>query len=170
MWSIKSELHLVTLTYIMVVPFKQSPCAGSVKAMVQDWQSGSNQHPTLKFVTISKCWVYFSITYIRQGFHFVGYAFIDDTDLIQSYSDQQSIEEVISEMQQSLDTWEGGLHATGGAIAPGKSFWTMVAFHWSSGNWWHLKNNEAPGNIKVKDIAGIVQNLARLEPNVLQKP
>jgi ribonuclease HI len=98
--------------------------------------------------------------------HFVGYAFVDDTDLIQSNLNQQEIEQVISDMQKSLNTWEGGLHATGGAIVPGKSFWTLAAFHWSGGNWRYLKNNEAPGTITVKDIAGLTQNLARLEPHM----
>ncbi len=56
--------------------------------------------------------------------HSVGYAFVDDTDLVQFDARDQnmSTEEVMEKMQDSINRWEGGLKATGGAIVPQKSF------------------------------------------------
>jgi hypothetical protein len=50
----------------------------------------------------------------------VGFAFVDDTDLVTSGPDM-SIDEVKSRIQKSLIAWEGGIRATGGAIEPRKS-------------------------------------------------
>jgi hypothetical protein len=47
----------------------------------------------------------------------VGYAFVDDTDLVTSEPQVSKIQ-VMGKMQNSLDAWEGGLRATGGAIVP----------------------------------------------------
>jgi hypothetical protein len=47
----------------------------------------------------------------------VGFAFVDDTDLVTSGPDM-SIEDVKSCIQESLIAWEGGIQATGGAIKP----------------------------------------------------
>jgi hypothetical protein len=54
----------------------------------------------------------------------VGYAFVDDTDLIQfdARAQNTSTEEVMDKMQDAINRWEGGLKATGGAIVPQKSF------------------------------------------------
>jgi hypothetical protein len=52
----------------------------------------------------------------------VGFAFVDDTDLVTS-GPNMSLDEVKSRIQQSLTAWEGGIRATGGAIEPNKSHW-----------------------------------------------
>mmetsp|Transcript_3738 Transcript_3738/g.4406 ORF Transcript_3738/g.4406 Transcript_3738/m.4406 type:complete len:126 (+) Transcript_3738:998-1375(+) len=53
---------------------------------------------------------------------FVGYAFFDDTDLpTLNMSDIRiTAAEVMEDMQESINRWEGGLKVTGGAIAPEK--------------------------------------------------
>jgi hypothetical protein len=57
----------------------------------------------------------------------VGYAFVDDTDLVTS-DPGGSKEKIIQKMQHSLDAWEGGLRATGGAIVLEKSHWYLIEF------------------------------------------
>jgi hypothetical protein len=54
---------------------------------------------------------------------FVGYAFVDNTDIIESKSGL-SLSECVTGLQQVLDTWEGALKATCGAIVPEKHFGT----------------------------------------------
>jgi hypothetical protein len=72
----------------------------------------------------------------KQLTRFVGYSFVDDADLIQTPRDDREMhQEVIAGLQHSLNTWEGGLWETGGAIVPEKSFWYLADFKWSSGNW-----------------------------------
>ena len=52
-----------------------------------------------------------------QALVIAGFAFVDDTDLIHtaSHPDKDS-KEVLQEAQQAMNTWEGTLRATGGAI------------------------------------------------------
>ena len=59
---------------------------------------------------------------------FVGFAFVDDTNLGICASHLTSPEQVVAKMQHSLDHWEGGLKATGGANAPEKTFWHLLAY------------------------------------------
>jgi hypothetical protein len=35
---------------------------------------------------------------------------------------------LVREMQQVVDTWEGGLRASGGALVPVKSYWFLIHF------------------------------------------
>jgi hypothetical protein len=52
---------------------------------------------------------------------FVGYAFVDDTDLIVTAPDMiADWQNVAKRMQDSVTAWEGGIRATGGAIVPEK--------------------------------------------------
>jgi hypothetical protein len=55
--------------------------------------------------------------------HFVGYSFVDDTDIIQSGQPGEPFQVLATCMQAAMDIWEGGLWATGGALEPEKSFW-----------------------------------------------
>jgi hypothetical protein len=50
---------------------------------------------------------------------FLGYAFVDDTDIRQTGQDEFTTgEEVATQMQGAMDAWEEGMRATGGAIVP----------------------------------------------------
>jgi hypothetical protein len=66
---------------------------------------------------------------------FTGYAFIDDTDLIIAKVSSYSYQYVMIELQIAVDTWEGGLKATGGAIVPDKAFVFVINFKWVGGKW-----------------------------------
>lgn len=57
----------------------------------------------------------------KDHLSFSGYSFVDDTDLIQSQISSATYKEIIQSLQLSLDTWEGSLKATGGAIVPEKT-------------------------------------------------
>lgn len=109
--------------------------------------------------------VHSHLLYPKKEILFVGYAFVDDTDLIQTSKALQPSEEVIAEMQWSLNAWEGGIRATGGAIIPEKSRWFLVDFHWNSGNWTYKWNRNALGNLTVRDISGTTKVLKCLEPS-----
>jgi hypothetical protein len=49
-----------------------------------------------------------------KDLHFVGYSFIDDTDLVQSGKTGEEMEVLACRVQSAMDTWKGGLIATGG--------------------------------------------------------
>jgi hypothetical protein len=61
-----------------------------------------------------------------EQLHFVGYRFFDDTDIIQSGQPGEPFQVLAMRMQVAMDTWEGGLRATGGALEPEKLFWYLI--------------------------------------------
>ncbi len=96
---------------------------------------------------------------------FVGYAFVDDTDSVQTAFHGDSIVEVIRKMQDAIDHWEGGIRATGGALVPVKSHWYLVDFKWNyDGTWGYSTKEEAPGELTVLDATGTRCTIERLEP------
>jgi hypothetical protein len=48
--------------------------------------------------------------------HFVGYSFVDDTDIIQSGQPGGAFQVLPMRMQADMDTWEGVLHSTRGSL------------------------------------------------------
>ena len=70
----------------------------------------------------------FTSAILKECRQVVGFALVDDTDLITSRRTGESINDVLKRMQQSVDLWEGTLRATGGALSPEKSFWYWVDF------------------------------------------
>jgi hypothetical protein len=92
--------------------------------------------PALKVMRTEGFGTYFRACISGDSIRFVGYSFVDDTDLIQSAKQSSDTEsEVAAEMQRALDTWEGALRAMGGAIVPEKSFWYLIGFQWIEGAW-----------------------------------
>ena len=59
-----------------------------------------------------------------ENTHLVGFAFVDDTDLISLNMDDDEVtwENIGQDMQDAINRWEGGLKSTGGAIVPEKSW------------------------------------------------
>ena len=66
----------------------------------------------------------------KESSHIVGFAFVDDTDLItyNMRNKDTSVEDTMIEMQSSIDRWEGGLCTTGGAIVLEKSWVYPIDF------------------------------------------
>ena len=101
---------------------------------------------------------------------FVGYAFVDDTDSVQTAFHGDSIVEVIRKMQDAIDHWKGGIRATGGALVPVKSHWYLVDFKWKyDGTWGYSTKEEAPGKLTVLDATGTRCTIERLEPTKAQR-
>jgi hypothetical protein len=113
-----------------------------------------------------------------HGFHIISaitatlvtmvcYAFVDDTDVVQSACNViQPGEEVVPQMQSSVDRWEGGLRATGGALVPAKSHWYLIDFKWTGKLWKYRSIEEMPGELSILDTTGQRVTLNRHEPKV----
>jgi hypothetical protein len=98
---------------------------------------------------------------------FVCYAFVDDTDVIQSASSTATPgEAVIADMQIVLDRWGGLLRATGGALVPKKSFWYAIDFRWNGCKWVYRTIDDMPGDILISDVDGARVILQRHEADV----
>ena len=72
--------------------------------------------PVLNIMRAEGYGVCFHTALTATEIHFVGYAFVDDTDLVQSkISSADSVHSLAAEMQSAVNLWEGTLRATGGA-------------------------------------------------------
>ncbi len=93
----------------------------------------------------------FSVRTVISGdeFSFVCYTFVDDSDVVHSTKEdattventtttdetETAITKLVNEMQQVVDTWEGGLRASGGALVPSKSYWFLMHFIFENNGW-----------------------------------
>ena len=70
----------------------------------------------------------------------IGFAFVDDTDLLQNKQNPTNdIINIVDELQGSLDIWQGILRTTCVALDcddPNKSYWYIVNYKWSSDRRW----------------------------------
>jgi hypothetical protein len=104
----------------------------------------------------------------KKTSHLVGYAFVDDTDLVQFDARDSSLseEDSLDRMQDAINRWEGGLKATGGAIVPQKSFVYPVIFDFDdTGKWHYRKTDDIDYQFTVPDCDDNLQNLDMLDPS-----
>jgi hypothetical protein len=66
-----------------------------------------------------------------------------------------------------MDTWEGGIRATGGALEPSKSHWYLLDFKWIPKQlcWNYQMIHELPGTLQVRNPQGKRETLERVEIN-----
>jgi len=94
----------------------------------------------------------FKASISREHIKFVGYSFVDDTNLIQTGPTLHSMAaNTMPLMQAALDLWNQGLSTTGGALIPEKSFWYSIDFKWKSGRWQYDKNAGANDQLMMTD-------------------
>ena len=63
----------------------------------------------------------------KQIFYMVGFAYVDDSDLIQSGNNPI---EVLESMQALMNNWSSLMGVTGGSISVEKSWWYLVEYIW----------------------------------------
>ena len=102
---------------------------------------------------------------------FVCYAFVDDMDLVHTRpGDDHTGSDLIPEMQEALDHWEGGLRTSYGALIPSKSHWYLVGFKRKNGFWNKYSSNaDRPGDITLRDHLGDHVPLERVEVTEARK-
>jgi hypothetical protein len=72
--------------------------------------------------------LYFFLHLSNKKLRFVGYAFLDDSELVQALQISSTPEEIIQAIQQDVNKWEGSLSTTSGSIVPDKTYWYQVDF------------------------------------------
>lgn len=89
-----------------------------------------------------------------------GFAFVDDTDLIQIGT---TTTETLKTAQEGLILWEQLMRATGGALEPTKSDWVMVNYQQHQGKW-RLEPKKESRQLQVRGPDDVVQPLRQLSP------
>jgi hypothetical protein len=101
----------------------------------------------------------------NETYYFACYTYVDDTDLVHTGTSSTSPTQIFTEMQSILDHWEGGLHATGRALVPPKSYWYGIDFKWHKTKlkWEYKTIAQLPGSLHMKDHQHDLTLLERLE-------
>jgi hypothetical protein len=102
----------------------------------------------------------------KKSSHLVGYAFVNDTDLVQFdlRDPQETEDEMLDKMQDAISRWEGGLKATGSVIVPQKSFVYPVIFDFDAAGIWHYRKAEdIDYQFTVPDCDNNIQHLELLD-------
>lgn len=133
----------------------------------QIWAAVSS--PVFDMLRSVKCGSFFRSAITKVSIHFVGYAFVDDTDLVASSWEHTSAEQVFENIQLALEAWQGGICATGGAIVPEKSHWYFVDFKWNNGIPIYKSVTETSRQLMVLDANGVSQQLRQLEPHMAER-
>ena len=99
----------------------------------------------------------------------VAFAFVDDTDLI-SFNisgHNTTCNEVMESLQQSIDHWEGGLKATGGAINPSDTWVFPINFVFDDkGDWKYDSVENIGAEFSVLDCNNVRTTLDQHEASV----
>jgi hypothetical protein len=78
--------------------------------------------PIIQMLYTARFRLTFTTALIRTLVATACFAFVDDTDVIHSRADVNTPGKIIAtKMQEVMNTWEGGICATGGALNPSKS-------------------------------------------------
>ena len=106
----------------------------------------------------------------RKEIRIVGYAFVDDTDLIQTAKEGENFDQVLNEMQKALNLWEGLIKNTGGALAVDKCRWWGIDFEWNQGTWHYKTGDELYGELSAIDTNGRRNLVKQLEVHESHEP
>ncbi len=103
---------------------------------------------------------------ISKGlFHLCGFAFVDDSDLIQ---DGESCPIIAADMQHAISLWEDVMNATGQAMEPSKSWWYLVDYSWKDGIW-SFADGSMDKSLIAHDTDGTAVPLTRLKHDAATK-
>jgi hypothetical protein len=97
-----------------------------------------------------------------ENLHLVGYAYVDDTDIITTvnHNDNKLLEEKI---QRAIHLWEGSLTAIGGQLEPQKTYWYRINFKWNNGKWKYMAMKDSTAQISMTNEQGEVVPVEQLE-------
>ena len=113
---------------------------------------------------------FFRMAISGEEMSFVGYAFVDDADLVVTCEGaDDNYEGVAQQMQRAIDEWEGGIRATGGAVEPTKTHWYLIDFRWKNGDWRYATPEETPAFLTVRNCKGERLPLERLASDNAQR-
>jgi hypothetical protein len=119
--------------------------------------------PVLKMVNYEGFRFMYKTSIEGKELRFLGYSFIDDMDIFQSGQPGDPFQVLATRMQSAMDTWQGGIRATGGAMEPEKSCWYLLRFCWKNGQWAYVSTEDTPASMSVRNNAGDRVELERLE-------
>ena len=81
---------------------------------------------------------------------YIGFSFVDDSDIIETDENVSTTgEEILPAIQTSLDTHNGGLHSSGGALKQDKCDWRLIDWVETPHGWRIRTIEEMPGTLSI---------------------
>lgn len=90
------------------------------------------------------------------------FSFVDDTDLIQTISDNVEAHDI---SQLALNCWDEDLRTTGGALVGKKCSWFALQHKWQNDKWGYYDTTQKPGDIFIQNTEGENISIRRHDPN-----
>ena len=84
---------------------------------------------------------------------FVGYAFVNDTDVcFTAQNNHTPATDILPECQEGVDFWQGTLVTTGGGLEhrDNKTFWHLIDHKWTGHKWEYHTAQDSPGEISIQ--------------------
>ena len=119
--------------------------------------------PLLQILKEDGYGTYFRTALSDKPIRIVGYAFVDDTDLIQTADSEDTYSDVHHKMQEAVDLWEGLIKNTGGALAVIKCRWWGIDFKWNHGKWSYRNKHDFQQELFAIDTSGTRQKIKQLD-------
>ena len=112
----------------------------------------------------------FRLAISPQDVKLVGFAFVDDSDIIQTATHLDGpIEDLLEAAQAGLNCFVGGMNATGGQVNPKtlskKCWWYLIHFEWKKGRWSYAKPCPTTAPLTVRLADGTIANLSQKSPS-----
>jgi len=92
----------------------------------------------------------------------VGFAFVDDCDLIQSGQDPHTVAESV---QAVIREWGDLMEVTGGALETKKSYWYLIDYEWVRGKWTAVNGDVGDFVLSVRSVDNAKIGIERLDCN-----
>ena len=97
-----------------------------------------------------------------------GFAYVDDSDLFASRPDGD-IDLTVNKMQEVVTNWEYAAKVTGGALAPEKCWWYLLAFEWDDTGAWKYKTIDESTTIYARDAMNSAHSIKLLQSHEAQE-
>ena len=98
-----------------------------------------------------------------------GFAFVDDTNLLATGKDtSMELAPIVNDLQKSVDTWQGSLRSTGGALDIGdnnKSYCYCLDYEWDHKGRWNYRDVSDDVNLTMANDNGVSVNIPLCQPN-----
>jgi hypothetical protein len=108
--------------------------------------------PVLNMLREQEFGAAFRLAISGRAINLVGYAFVDDSDIIQTAAiGDTDIAAVFDKAQDGINTCIGGMKATGGQVRLDKCEYCKIAFEWKNDKWRYVKKHPTDRQLYIQE-------------------